>query len=882
MNGKWSILRLSLALVMVSASAFAADIGTAFTYQGFLESPPGTPYGGSCDFEFLLYSDSGGVTSVGTAQAVSNVLVSGGVFTVGYPDIDFGVNAFTGTARWLSISVCCPSACAPGALQELSPLVELSPAPHALALPGLYTQQNATSPNLIGGHSGNLVGGGVTGATIGGGGTLGAQNVVSNHFGTIGGGAGNTVSSDSGTVAGGDGNTASGGASFVGGGNINLASGFISTVAGGQFNVASDSYSTVGGGSYNVAQARYATIAGGGPSDPGDPAGTNNKVFDEHGTIGGGGNNRAGSDDADPTTATYATVAGGLNNQAKGTRATIGGGRDNVVTGLLGTISGGSTNTATQVLTTVGGGGNNDATFWGATVGGGSDNKASGQYSTIAGGNFNEASLTACTVGGGSANKASDIYSTVAGGYGNEARGYAATVGGGIENTAGAGSSSTVPGGEANTAAGRWSLAAGQRAQANHDASFVWSDSTTISPDFFASTGPNQFLIRASGGVGIGTSSPSALLDVAGSMRVDSTTLVVDDVNNRVGVRTSSPEEELDVIGTILAQGTPSTNSGLLSMKKTGTVGPTNIQFALSHRSSNNDLWMYGYNGTTFLNLQSWDYATNAVDFPADDGLTLHLDMGNDRVGIGTTDADVKLEVNGGSELTLSDNTGYLMLGDQDGENLALDNDEIQARNNGVVADLAAQPHGGNFIVGPLGVLLVDGTLGRVSILDPTPDVELDVVGDINYTGVIADVSDERLKENIAPVQDALDKVRQLRGVYFNMKDTPERRDVGLIAQDVQKVLPEAVSVVDPENGYLGVSYPSVIPLLVEAMKELQAEKDAQFAAHAKEMNELRARVEALERGGSGGVVRAGLPLAIFGIVAFVALRRRNANGGGR
>jgi hypothetical protein len=123
----------------------------------------------------------------------------------------------------------------------------------------------------------------------------------------------------------------------------------------------------------------------------------------------------------------------------------------------------------------------------------------------------------------------------------------------------------------------------------------------------------------------------------------------------------------------------------------------------------------------------------------------------------------------------------------------------------------------------PANGLIVQGNVG---IGDPAPSVALDVVGDINYTGDITDVSDERLKENIAPVQDAMDKLRHLRGVYFNMKETPEQRNVGLIAQNVQEVLPEAVSVVDVQNGYLGVSYPSLVSLLVEAVKEVQANSD--------------------------------------------------------
>ena len=95
------------------------------------------------------------------------------------------------------------------------------------------------------------------------------------------------------------------------------------------------------------------------------------------------------------------------------------------------------------------------------------------------------------------------------------ASGSTSAIGGGNGNTA-SGAFSTVPGGWQNVADGDYSFAAGLRAQANHDGAFVWADS--IDADF-ASTAANQFLVRAGGGVGIGTMSPTATLDVNGSTR---------------------------------------------------------------------------------------------------------------------------------------------------------------------------------------------------------------------------------------------------------------------------------------------------------------------------------------------------------------------------
>ena len=81
--------------------------------------------------------------------------------------------------------------------------------------------------------------------------------------------------------------------------------------------------------------------------------------------------------------------------------------------------------------------------------------------------------------------------------------------------------------------------------------------------------------------------------------------------------------------------------------------------------------------------------------------------------------------------------------------------------------------------------------------------------------------SDERLKDNVTAIDDPLAKVISISGNTFdwNEKSNKSGHDVGLIAQEIEKVLPEAVTTRD--NGYLAVDYHKVVPLLVEAIKEL-------------------------------------------------------------
>jgi hypothetical protein len=116
--------------------------------------------------------------------------------------------------------------------------------------------------------------------------------------------------------------------------------------------------------------------------------------------------------------------------------------------------------------------------------------------------------------------------------------------------------------------------------------------------------------------------------------------------------------------------------------------------------------------------------------------------------------------------------------------------------------------------------------------------------GDTYHSGdVIAYASDLRLKENIKPIENALDKIQKISGVHYQWKDKvtelgfepTNKQDIGVIAQEIQAVLPEAVKPApfDYNGGlsksgenYLTVQYEKIVPLLIEAIKELKAEID--------------------------------------------------------
>lgn len=101
----------------------------------------------------------------------------------------------------------------------------------------------------------------------------------------------------------------------------------------------------------------------------------------------------------------------------------------------------------------------------------------------------------------------------------------------------------------------------------------------------------------------------------------------------------------------------------------------------------------------------------------------------------------------------------------------------------------------------------------------------------INGDIVAFNASDHRQKDQVTPLVDSLDKLRKIDGVSFiwnencSRADQVDRSDVGVIAQQVQEVLPEAVK--ERDDGYMAVDYYKLVPLLIESIKQLEAKVDA-------------------------------------------------------
>ena len=124
---------------------------------------------------------------------------------------------------------------------------------------------------------------------------------------------------------------------------------------------------------------------------------------------------------------------------------------------------------------------------------------------------------------------------------------------------------------------------------------------------------------------------------------------------------------------------------------------------------------------------------------------------------------------------------------------------------------------------------LVDGiSAGTVSaskavIVDSNKDISgfrnISNTGTITASGDITAFSDERLKSDIETIDNALDKVMNMRGVSYTKQ---AEKGVGVIAQEIEKVLPEVVT----DGEYKSVAYGNIVGVLIEAIKEQQKQID--------------------------------------------------------
>ena len=138
----------------------------------------------------------------------------------------------------------------------------------------------------------------------------------------------------------------------------------------------------------------------------------------------------------------------------------------------------------------------------------------------------------------------------------------------------------------------------------------------------------------------------------------------------------------------------------------------------------------------------------------------------------------------------------------------------------------------------------LSGTEAQVSGGPTSPStIKLDVNGLLRCATLVV-TSDERFKKNITPISNSLDKILKLKGVSYNMRkslspqsDFEEGRSIGFLAQEVEKIIPEAIG--KDQDGNYGMNYNVIIPVLAEAIKEQQKQLEAKDEKIAQLENRL-------------------------------------------
>ncbi|MBU2566282.1 tail fiber domain-containing protein [Patescibacteria group bacterium] len=282
--------------------------------------------------------------------------------------------------------------------------------------------------------------------------------------------------------------------------------------------------------------------------------------------------------------------------------------------------------------------------------------------------------------------------------------------------------------------------------------------------------------------------------------------------------------------------------TGYLNLRSAG-VGAGSVALQVAGAEA---LW---YNGTYF----SWGYGGQDNYFA-------------DRVGIGVSDPVAGLQVNNGADAGLSGG-GYIVAGLPTGVNIAMDNNEIMARNNGSGSTLYFNYDGGDIITGNGHIVLTNDTMGGGKIfvgmgINNALAYKINLPNDYGVTSrgtaratAWHTYSDGRVKFNQKDIDYGLKELMELKPKQYDHHSSEFEKDsivikndfqheIGLVAQEVYLIIPEAVFKPNNEKIDLwGMDYEKLIPVTIKAIQELKAENDDLKA----QLSDMEQRLQALE-----------------------------------
>lgn len=193
--------------------------------------------------------------------------------------------------------------------------------------------------------------------------------------------------------------------------------------------------------------------------------------------------------------------------------------------------------------------------------------------------------------------------------------------------------------------------------------------------------------------------------------------------------------------------------------------------------------------------------------------------------------------------LAITSGNNNIAIGDRAADALTTGTNNITIGSD--IDAVSAQLNIGNAIYGDLSNKFI-------GIGNNAPSVALDVTGDIEYTGQITDVSDQRLKNNIVSLSNRgsmLEKLSSL-GVYsFTMKaDASKTMEFGVIAQELKPIFPELVKTANDKAGTMSVNYIGLIAPLIQAMKELQTQIEEERSENVQQQSQIDALKAEIEK----------------------------------
>jgi Chaperone of endosialidase len=240
---------------------------------------------------------------------------------------------------------------------------------------------------------------------------------------------------------------------------------------------------------------------------------------------------------------------------------------------------------------------------------------------------------------------------------------------------------------------------------------------------------------------------------------------------------------------------------------------------------------------------------TNGVDTNINMAL---MPKGTGGVGIGTTSPMAKLNVVAGSgtdPLRVDDQYGIGLIVNQYGQTTI--NGTIVMAYDGNVSNTAYSAYNVLYLtsgyqqVSSNNIILQPSGSGMVGIDTTGPSYTLHVNGSVAGTSAYNNLSDIRLKTNIKPIDYGLDAVMKLNPIGFNWIDEDQawkkQRQIGLVAQDVEPIIPEVVTTANDAMHTKSIAYGSLVPVLIKAMQQQQAEIITLQAANGSLQREIDA-----------------------------------------